>query len=379
MQNKTSHLSITNDIRSINIKRIFYLTLISIPYNLIHIIIFYTNLSKDNPTEMKWRLGIIFCHASLAVLMSIFGVCAYIISKKALVATPMHLMIYAALITVFVFGVLITAIDQLVTASITPFLVACTIVSVVFLIRPLNAFLFYLFSYAGFFFALSTYQKNPSILLSNRVNGMTTVGIGLFVSIMMWKMTTSNLIQKQLIAEQQEELMKKNGELERLAFFDQLTGVYNRRKFEELLKNEISRISRYHQPASIVLIDIDNFKRINDHYGHPVGDRVLQEFAGLLKNNIRDTDSISRWGGEEFLILLPNTALEEAKKTAEKLRQIVENYEQLNQDSEIHLTASFGVASLPADRQNALEIAYKNADDAMYLAKENGRNRVEAK
>lgn len=168
------------------------------------------------------------------------------------------------------------------------------------------------------------------------------------------------------------ERVKAQNELERLATTDPLTLLINRRKFEELLDYEMERDKRYRTGLSFIFCDIDRFKLINDEYGHDAGDKVLKEFAKLLKNSIRASDIVARWGGEEFVLLIPNTTADIASVLAEKLRRTIDNHEF---PIPCKVTASFGVTHfLGDDNQTA---AIKRADVALYKAKENGRNRIE--
>lgn len=160
--------------------------------------------------------------------------------------------------------------------------------------------------------------------------------------------------------------------VEELSITDRLTGLYNRLKLDELFASYLCIAKRHQTPFSIILLDIDKFKSVNDTYGHQVGDSLLQELAKLLKTNVRFEDAIGRWGGEEFLILLPNSDLESARLLAEKLRSLMEaqNFAYVGRR-----TSSFGVASYHLHDDEKSMTA--RADAALYLAKENGRNRVE--
>jgi diguanylate cyclase (GGDEF)-like protein len=162
-------------------------------------------------------------------------------------------------------------------------------------------------------------------------------------------------------------------ELVHLATIDPLTLIPNRRKFDDVLKYELNRDARYKNELSLIFCDLDYFKLINDGHGHKIGDDVLKEFTDLVSGNIRKTDVFARWGGEEFVLLLPETDIETALHTAEKLRVATENHA----FSYIgKMTASFGVTQfIDTDDETTF---IKRADDALYTAKKNGRNRVEA-
>jgi diguanylate cyclase (GGDEF)-like protein len=165
--------------------------------------------------------------------------------------------------------------------------------------------------------------------------------------------------------------------VERQALVDGLTGLANRRRSEEALAAELARAERFGEHVSLVLADLDWFKSINDRYGHPIGDAVLREFAAVLREQGREVDLPSRWGGEEFAIVLPGTDRDGALHAAERLREALEQRTILsNAGVPIEVTASFGVASYPeAPTQDALVAA---ADAALYAAKHAGKNRVEA-
>lgn len=375
--NGFDELFIKKEVTLINLKRIFYISIVAVPVSIAHVVIFGIDLPASGGVEYSWRLGIIVCHALLAFIMAILGSLSYFLSKKTELSTYMKFVEYSAIITFFTFGVVIVVLDQLITASITPFMIACIFIGVLFLIRPLFAIITYLIGYISFYIALGLTQVDQAILLSNRVNGITVTSIGLLLSIVLWKVNKANMLQKIMIDEQQAELINKNKELEYLAFFDQLTGVFNRRKFQELLEKQVEAIRSKGHVSCILLVDIDAFKEINDNYGHPVGDMVLKEVAIILKESLRKTDAVSRWGGDEFMILLPETSLADGTVLAEKLRDLIANKEFILKGKKVSLTASFGISLLDGNEDDLLETAYRIADEGLYRAKEKGSNRVE--
>jgi diguanylate cyclase (GGDEF)-like protein len=163
--------------------------------------------------------------------------------------------------------------------------------------------------------------------------------------------------------------------VEQQALVDGLTGLANRRLCTAALEKEVARAERFGEPLALVLADIDDFKRINDRWGHPTGDEVLKAFAATLHSSVREIDLAGRWGGEEFALLLPNTDLEGGRELAERVRRSLEAQEVTAPDGEIvRVTASFGVASFPeAGSQDQLVAA---SDGALYEAKRRGKNRV---
>ncbi|MFQ5444345.1 MAG: GGDEF domain-containing protein, partial [Nitrospinales bacterium] len=171
----------------------------------------------------------------------------------------------------------------------------------------------------------------------------------------------------------------KRKELEqKLKFFaerDSLTGLWNRRIIEELSKKELERASRYQRNLSLLLIDIDNFKKINDRYGHDIGDLALKHFATISINNLRQADLVGRWGGEEFVVLLPEIDANGASVVAEKLRAGIEqNPLELDGQEKISFTISLGGAEYNKS-MSSWENFIKHADKALYQAKSQGKNR----
>jgi len=176
-----------------------------------------------------------------------------------------------------------------------------------------------------------------------------------------------------LLAHEIEIRKKLEEELIVAATIDKLTQIYNRRKLEEIIQSEIERSKRYESPLSLILLDLDDFKHINDNFGHQTGDTVLKMVAGILKTNIRASDSTGRWGGEEFIILVPETPLEKARELAEKIRSLIASCQF---DIACSVTISLGLAQLHAG--DSFDSFIKRADDALYQAKRQGKNRVES-
>lgn len=163
-------------------------------------------------------------------------------------------------------------------------------------------------------------------------------------------------------------------DLQKMAYTDVLTGVMNRRAFDQTIDFELKRSSRRKESLSLLLLDIDSFKPVNDIYGHLVGDEVLRQIGSCLNENVRPGDTVSRYGGEEFAILLRDVTLHQAELMAERLRGLVEDIHGLPHG--IRITVSIGIATL--EQGDSVESFLKRSDDALYLAKRSGRNRVSA-
>lgn len=157
-----------------------------------------------------------------------------------------------------------------------------------------------------------------------------------------------------------------------LAVTDSLTGLYNRRYLDRVLENELKRCARYQRGVALIMLDIDHFKAYNDAYGHPAGDEVMREVATILGKSTRALDIVTRYGGEEFAIVLPETEGPGAYAAAQKVRAAIEAHQFPNE----HLTASLGVACCRAPVASSPDELIAMADKALYKAKQSGRNRV---
>jgi diguanylate cyclase (GGDEF)-like protein len=166
-------------------------------------------------------------------------------------------------------------------------------------------------------------------------------------------------------------------EVSRLAITDELTGLYNIRHLKRVLGEEVKRSIRYNRPLSFFMLDIDWFKIYNDQHGHPRGDEILRILSGLLQQNTRDVDTVFRYGGEEFSVIIPEVGKEEAYAMAERIRRVIQEHVFPYEEDQPggNLTVSIGVANLPDDADEGDDMVEK-ADRALYRAKHSGRNRA---
>jgi diguanylate cyclase (GGDEF)-like protein len=178
------------------------------------------------------------------------------------------------------------------------------------------------------------------------------------------------------VANRERELSEMNDRLLLISRTDGLTGLANRRHIEERLHEMWEHATRLNEPLACVMCDIDKFKSVNDTYGHQAGDAVLKQFADVLKHEAREIDRVGRYGGEEFIVLLPGTVLDAAVTFAERVRSAVEARTFTFDGGTLSRTVSCGVAAWPHPRVSACEGLIKAADSALYVAKETGRNRV---
>jgi diguanylate cyclase (GGDEF)-like protein len=179
---------------------------------------------------------------------------------------------------------------------------------------------------------------------------------------------------RKMLYDRSSELKAAYKRIEELAELDELTGSFNRRCIMRMLEEEITRAHRVNTPCSIALIDLDWFKRINDGFGHPTGDEVLRTFAITMFANIRSIDKFGRYGGEEFLLVLPDTPGDAATRLLDRLRAIVADLDWSAFSPSMQVTISAGVATLKPDENPDLFLA--RADSALYAAKARGRNRI---
>lgn len=182
----------------------------------------------------------------------------------------------------------------------------------------------------------------------------------------------------------QDQLRAAKSQLERLSITDGLTGLHNRRHFEIRLEEEFRRSQRYTDPVSLLILDLDRFKDLNDRHGHPFGDRVLRETAQLIRSSVRAPDICARYGGEEFAVIMPKTDLKGAMATAERILKAmrqktyrIEDTDAVREEpAEILVTASIGIASCPSKNVTGPDLLVKFADEALYQAKSAGRDTI---
>ncbi|MCP8899291.1 GGDEF domain-containing protein [Gilvimarinus xylanilyticus] len=218
--------------------------------------------------------------------------------------------------------------------------------------------------------------SGPIVRQSTLYRALVVIWSAAIVLVLLIRVVTLNL-QLQRHARYQSELQKINGLLnvknrkfEELAKTDALTGVANRLGVREVLYRSLNDWRAKRTPLSLIMVDIDHFKTINDKHGHDMGDKVLQVVAETFTHSVRQTDLVARWGGEEFIVICPNTELLQAQSVAENLRGRLAN---TLVGGAVHITASFGVSTLS---DNNLDELFRQADDALYQAKASGRNRV---
>jgi len=365
-----------------NFRRVLIMFYIMVPVHVAQILFFVQALVTDNYTSATpgyaWRLGIIYAHTLTLFIALIVGSIAIIFKNKGLDSSPSSriLTASAALLYLF-FGATVCVIDQMVTPSINPYLIASIAVAVVIVLHPYLSIIYYPIVYLFFYFALPLTQGDTDLLATVRVNGISAAAIGLGMSLIVWQTASRSLAQKNMIEKQKEELLEINRQLKEAASTDMLTGLSNRMIFTEFTEKELAKISRTGNKSAMILLDLDGIKSINDHYGHPVGDLVLKTVSKTIKEELRASDTLARFGGDEFAVLLPETTADKAIMIAERVRMAISKLLYPSTGEKFTITASFGVAELSGEKNSTFDSIYREADLALYRAKELGKNRVE--
>jgi diguanylate cyclase (GGDEF)-like protein len=354
----------------LNQNRTIYCALISIPINLVNIlqVLLRTPLSE---TEVAWQQGVILGNGVMLLSMVIILLAALWL-RRAGHQRPAFVLSILQVLTLFIVAGALTAVDQLITTNITPFVLACLVAGALFIFRPVTSAIIFTMGLTMFVIVIDR-GGDPDVLLSNRINGLAAAGLGFGLSLASWRHLLVELRQRRQIEAQSAELERVNRELEAMAYTDSLTGLPNRRYFDQAMARELAAIERGGKPASVIEFDLDFFKNINDSLGHIAGDEILRQVAALACEATRKADLLARYGGEEFILLLPDTPLDGAATVAENLRRRIASHTFRVGDQQISLTGSFGVVEIRADTGANF---YRAVDRALYRAKQKGRNRI---
>lgn len=374
---RTEDALVADDANRINLFRLGMLWPVAAVFNGLFLLGFLWRLLDDAlpPAVAQWNLRLIGVHAFIVGASLGMGWLVHQARQTRHARMAGWLATGNAMLTMLA-GLLLVAVDQAITPNITAYLIACLVAGGAVYLRPRVAGAVYVLSYLAFFKVMGWTQVQPELVLSNRINGFAACVLGCLCSCFMWRQFCTITLQQRQLEKANAELSQKQRDLERLTRQDGLTGLFNRNTFVELTRQELSRAQRQHLPTTILLMDLDHFKKVNDTWGHPAGDAVLRHVATLTHRTVRSTDLVGRLGGEEYIILLPGTSLEAARKLAEKLRAQIEASQVVWESTTIRVTVSMGLAGTTVDENRDFESLYTDADKALYLAKQRGRNRV---
>ena len=361
-----------------NMRRLRWLGPIFLVLNLVLLTIFSLQPENAAPSQQAWRQAVMQVYAVTVVWLVAMLLMTWRVMRRTQVDGTVRALQVAAPMTFLLFTGVLTVLDQWITPNISPYLLGCMSVSLLFLLPPATAAWLFGIAYAFFFVGLGMTQADTSILLSNRANGLGATMLGLVLSLGLWRSNARYLLLQRELTARNATLEQQQDELVWLATRDALTGLYNRREFMRLSELELKRAQRQGGFTSAIVIDLDHFKSINDRHGHPAGDKVLAHVALCLLGGVRETDLVARIGGEEFMVLLPQTDIDAATGLANKLRHLLrETPPAISRDERIAVTASFGVGCLPGGTEGTMASLYAAADKALYDAKTRGRDRVE--
>ena len=360
-----------------NVRRLRWLLPLFLALVLLLLLVFALKPVGDSAGHQAWRKAVMDVYGVTIAWVVVMGLVVWRISARTTLDTGVRVLQFLAPAGFLVFTAVLAILDQWVTPNISPYVLGCVSVSLLFLLPPVTVASVLLASYLLFFVGLGFTQPDPVLLLTNRANGFGAALLALVMSLSMWTRNTQyNLLQRELTA-RNATLEKQQDELIWLATRDAMTGLFNRGEFMRLAESELLRTRRHGGNTSIIVVDLDYFKAINDRHGHPAGDKVLVHVAKSLQDGVRNTDLVARIGGEEFVVLLPQTDIDAAVALAQKLRrQLRESPASIGSELQVSATASFGVACMPGGHTGTVAALYAAADNALYDAKRAGRDRV---
>ncbi|MGQ0709908.1 MAG: GGDEF domain-containing protein [Rhodoferax sp.] len=274
------------------------------------------------------------------------------------------------------FGIALTLNDQSVGSNTTNYVMVVFIVAMLGLLRPLDSLGLFSAAYALLYWALGRVQTEPGMLEMARSHSFSGTVMGVAAAWVMWRQFATAARLRHALTATNADLQRKQDELLYLARHDTLTGLHNRRAFLLQAEHELHRAQRYGTETGLLVADLDHFKQVNDHHGHPAGDAVLVAFASVLKAQLRESDIAARLGGEEFIVLLPATAREGTLAVAHKIRQAMAQHPVLHGGQRLAVTVSLGATNAPPGQSCDVDHLYAQADRALYAAKAQGRDRV---
>lgn len=316
-------------------------------------------------TLLRYNNLIGWIHVCSGIVLSLAMPCVQFFHKRPGQSPRLQKLLQVSLsLWALVFGTSLALTDQLVGSNTTNYVLATVVVGMMALLRPTLALALFVLSYAALFLLLPLVQTDSHMLDMARSHSFSAVLISFAASLMMWRQHVAATLLRRRLAE--------------LAQRDPLTGLLNRGAFMQRAQAELARARRYPGPTALLVADLDHFKKVNDEYGHPAGDAVLCDFAALLSAQLRESDIVGRLGGEEFIIMLPNTDVDGAAAVARKILLGARQLQIFHKGVAIPVTTSLGfTVGSPGAAVLTMESLYLRADQALYAAKAAGRNRAE--
>jgi diguanylate cyclase (GGDEF)-like protein len=271
------------------------------------------------------------------------------------------------ILAVFIWCAAVSSIDQLIHDQITVFILGIFGAATFCLLTNYISLIIYAIASVVFFVGITWLQPDPDILQGHYINGAILVVLGWAMSRVIFYNRAKDFANLRVIERQ-------NALLERMSIEDHLTGLHNRRYLQAFMEKCLASAERFGQHLTFAIADIDRFKAVNDEFSHQAGDAVLKTIARIFKQNIRKTDDVSRYGGEEFIFVLDRASLSDAARLCEKIRDLVERYDWDRIAPGLRVTISFGLAEV--NSHQSFDEIFRDADQKLYEAKKGGRNQV---
>ena len=360
-----------------NVQRAAFLGFVVAAMNVLHLVwLLADRPTPDAPTAvLTWHKWLCVAHASMGASMLLGGMAAWWVRRRRDPGLLGVLVTWWLAIQGLSHAVAITVIDQWVTSNITPYTLGTLAIAVLVLLPPRPAAYLFLAHYALYAVAIALPQDDGVLLLSNRLQGLGNTVVAWALAAILWRNFATITLQRRELLQAHEALRARHREVEELTRHDPLTGALNRTGFHERVAPLLHQGQREGTPFSLLILDIDHFKAINDTWGHPAGDEVLRALTQRMRTRLRSSDVLARFGGEEFLVFLPGTGRSGALALAELLREDVGTLEVPWEEERVTFSLSVGVASSEAGQRRSFEELYRDADRALYAAKSSGRNR----
>ncbi|WP_051560329.1 GGDEF domain-containing protein [Clostridium beijerinckii] len=365
--------TVINDINVTNLERMKLILIIFIIVEILFILFNDIPYLINHSSNVIWNDSKYFILHSLNVIVSFVGIILIkLLTKysKNKFRLMNKLLIPTLTILILSSMAIISALDQAKPGNVSSVFIANLIIfsSIIMLRAPLNLAV-YSIPFLAYLSGLVIFQNDINLLVTNIINGFIFFLAIIIISTGVYNSNYEKIAQNIILRE-------INTKLNYISSHDSLTELLNRRSFSNHVSEKMRIIGKSKKVASLILIDVDHFKHVNDKFGHSVGDTVLKEISNIIIKHIKTTDLATRWGGEEFLIFLFETSINEACVLAENIRQEIQNKVIVTDKFQIQITASFGISLLKDNFSKSFDTSFKSADVALYKAKSQGRNRI---
>ena len=360
-----------------NLLRLRWIVATILPLVVIYIAVFWFAASGDERLR-AWNEFIQSALVALVAWWVAIGVAVTVVIRRGRHDAAARTLLFVAPLGSLLFAAAISLIDQLVSTNISIFVMGTIFTSLLIQMRTSTAILIHLVGCSFFLVGMQLVQPDPSARLFNSTDGIAVSLISVLLSAILWRKDARFILLQRQLKAKNDELHRQQEDLKRLATRDPLTGLSNRAELFKAAGAELQRARRRGTSTSAIMLDLDHFKRVNDVHGHQAGDTVLVCVAEVLADSVRGTDLVGRMGGEEFMVVLPDTSLLAALKLADKLRNELRSRAiTLPGGLLLNVTASCGVSCVPGDVESNMDWLYASADHALFQAKHLGRDRVE--